>query len=249
MSLNERLEYVAMKARHGNLLKPWYRKWWGVLVLIILGLVLAGFLAAGIYVVNKIQEIRSGNLELSQEKQWENYLAAIYGDKTNYYLGQASSSVTIVEFSDFACPYCQKSAEPVRQMAEKYQNKIKIIYRDFPIHENSIDLALAARCAGEQNKFWEMHDVLFANQDKLTATSSPELKIPLLNLASDINLGITQFTACFDERRYISQIKKDYEDGTALNLAGTPTWYVNNYALTGSLSADKLEELITGLVK
>ena len=252
MGLNERLEYVAMKARHKNLLLPWYKKWWGIFILVAAGLILAGFIAAGIYVVNKIQEIRSGQMEISQEKQWENYLAAIYGDRTNYYLGLASSSVTIVEFSDFSCPYCQKSAAAAREMGEKYKTKIKLVYRDYPLHDNSIDLALAARCAGEQNKFWEMHDALFADQEKLAAidtSASDELKTTVLNFASDLKLSLSQFEICLDDRRYISQIKKDYEDGNLLSIEGTPTWFVNNYRITGNMTAEKMEELITGLIK
>jgi len=248
MSLNERLEYVAMKARHKNILLPWYKKWWGIVALSLLGIILIFFIASGLYVINKIQEIRFGTVELSQEEQWQNYLDAIYGDRTNFYLGAASSTITIVEFSDFVCPYCQKSATAVRNLGAKYKDQIKFVYRDYPLHDNSINLALAARCAGEQNKFWEMHDWLFANQVELSVMGD-ELKTTLLNFASDLKLGISQFETCFDSRRYISQIKKDYEDGELLNIEGTPTWFVNNYAITGNLSEEKLEELITGLIK
>jgi len=251
MSLNERLDYVAMKARHKNLLLPWYKKWWGVLILSALGLILTGLIAAGIYVLNKIQEIKSGKLEISQEEQWQNYTGAINGDGTNYYMGQASSTITIVEFSDFACPYCQSSATAARELGKKYQSKIKFVYRDYPLHENSIDLALAARCAGEQNKFWEMHDSLFAQRNTLSVatTTNNELQTDLLNIASDLKLGVSQFQTCLTDRRYISQIKKDYEDGELLEIQGTPTWYVNNYQITGSMDTEKMEELITGLIK
>jgi len=251
MSLNERLDYVAMKARHKNLLLPWYKKWWGIFILCLAGLLLIGVISSGIYVIKKIRDIKSGKLEISQEEQWQNYVNAINGDGTNYYMGQASSTITIVEFGDFACPYCQSSAAATEEMRIKYQDRIKFIYRDYPLHENSIDLALAARCAGEQNKFWQMHDSLFAHQDVLSAatTTNDELKTDLLNIASDLNLGIGQFAACLDDRRYIGRIKKDYEDGELLEIDGTPTWYVNNYRITGSMDAEKMEELITGLIK
>jgi len=251
MSLNERLDYVAMKARHKNLLLPWYKKWWGIFILGLAGLILIVVIASGVYVIKKVRDIKSGKLEISQEEQWQNYVNAINGDGTNYYMGQASSTVTIIEFGDFACPYCQSSATATRELGIKYQNKIKFIYRDYPLHENSIDLAIAARCAGEQNKFWEMHDSLFAHQDILSVatTTNDELKTDLLNIASDLKLGISQFTICLNDRRYISQIKKDYEDGELLEIDGTPTWYVNNYRITGSMDTEKMEELIAGLIK
>lgn len=248
MSLAERFKYSEMKARHQNILRPWYKKWWGILILMILGLILVLLVASGFYIVDKVKQIQTEQAQISAEQQRQNYLNAIHGDGSNYYLGAHNPQVTIVEFGDFACPFCQEAAVGVKKLIAEYGNKIKIVFRDYPLHENSIDLALAARCAGEQKKFWEFHDELFARQNELTA-SGDELKIQLTNLAAGLKLNATQFSACLTEKRYVSQIREDYEDGEKLAIKGTPTWFVNNYSITGYLPTEKFEELVVGLIK
>jgi protein-disulfide isomerase len=157
--------------------------------------------------------------------------------------------VTIVEFGDFACPFCQEAATGTRKLLADYKDKVKLIFRDYPLHDNSIDLASAARCAGEQGKFWETYDALYANQDKFTATTSDALSAQLSSLASFLKLNTSQFNECLISKKYVAQIRKDYEDGEKLQISGTPTWFINNYSLTGYVPADKFRELVTGLMK
>jgi protein-disulfide isomerase len=109
-------------------------------------------------------------------------------------------------------------------------------------------LALAARCAGEQNKFWEMHDIFFANQEKLSVTDA-ELRTNLLSIASDLQLDSLRFTDCLNTQKYLSQIRRDFEDGESLQIDGTPTWFINEGRLTGYVSEDKFLGLIDELVK
>jgi protein-disulfide isomerase len=165
MSLQERVQYAAMKARHENKLRPWYKKWWGIILIIIISLLLIFIIAAGIYVVKQIQNINSGVSLETIEDQRAKYLKAINGVSDNTW-GAKNATITIVEFSDFACPYCKLSYPGLKMIREKYPDKVKIVYRDYPLHDNSIFLALSARCAGEQGKFSEAHDILFENQDK-----------------------------------------------------------------------------------
>ena len=249
MSLEERLKYAAMKARHKNIFRPWYQKWWGILILIILGLILIILVASGIYVVNKIKQIRAVNSQTSLEQQRQNYINTINGDGTNFTLGTNKPQVTIVEFGDFACPFCQESATGTRKLLADYKDKVKLIFRDYPLHDNSIDLASAARCAGEQGKFWEIYDEFYANQDKFTAVSGDALTAQLMSLAAFLKLNTSQFSDCLTSKKYIDQIRKDYEDGENLQISGTPTWFINNYALTGYVPAAKFQELVTGLMK
>ena len=248
MSLKERLEYAAMKARHANVLRPWYKKWWGILILVILGLALIYLIASIFYVISQIQSIRSGQAQTDLAEQTRVYQAAVIGTGGDYAYGTSSPQVTVVEFGDFACPFCAQSATGARAIMAEYKDRVRFIYRDYPLHDNSIDLALAARCAGEQNKFWETYDYFFAHQTSLTDTGDA-LKTKLLNLASDLKLDLTQFNDCFTNKKYLDNISRDFSDGETLQIQGTPTWFVNFYPVTGYLPADKLQELIGGLIK
>ena len=152
MSLKERVEYAAMKARHENKLRPWYKKWWGIILIVIGTIILIFVIASGIYIVKQIQNINNGTSEQYLAESRQAYLKAINGAADNIY-GNQNATITIVEFSDFACPYCQQSYAGLKSIREKYGDKVKIIYRDYPLHDNSIFLALSARCAGEQGRY------------------------------------------------------------------------------------------------
>lgn len=248
MSFDERLKYVEMKARHKDLLLPWYKKWWGAIIIIISGLFLIFLTICSFYVINKIKEIRSGQSPTATEEQRQEYLKNIQGDGTNYYLGTNNPQVTIVEFGDFACPYCHKSATTTRKIAAKYADKVKFVWRDYLRNQDSIDLAMSARCAGEQGKFWEMHDELFSHQDKFS-TSTEERRTELMALAQNLKLDTAKFSTCLTSRQYLDRIKKDYDDGNKLEIVGTPTWYINNYPMAGIITEEKFDELINGLLK
>lgn len=248
MSLEERIKYAEMKARHARSLRPWYKKWWGVLIIISLALIGIILVVSGFYVANKVKEIQLMQAQSYLDEQRQAYLQAINGSGGDYSFGAASPQITIVEFSDFACPFCAQSATGLRAVAKEYGGKLKIVFRDYPLHDNSIDLALAARCAGAQGKFWEFHDYLFAHQDSLTA-SSTELQTKLLSAAQEQNLNTGEFSTCLENKTYLEQIKNDFQDGETLELQGTPTWFINSYRLTGALSEDKIRELVTGLTR
>lgn len=246
MSLEERVKYAAMKARHENKLRPWYSKWWGVILLIILSIFLIFIVASGIYVVQQIQVINSGTNASSTAEQLQAYLTAINGEDDNSW-GPKEAPVTIVEFADFSCPYCEESYAGLKNIQNKYSGRVRIVYRDYPLHTNSIFLALSARCAGEQGKFWEMHDVFFENQDKFNL-SQEELNIAIPALAETLGLNIEQFKNCLGTQKYFSQIEQDYNDGNYLQIKGTPTWFINNKQFTGVMSADDLQSIVEGLL-
>lgn len=251
MSLEERLKYADMKARHQNALRPWYKKWWGVLTLVILGLILIVAVVSGLYLNDQVKQILKEQKQTSLEQQQQNYLKIVNGVSSHYYLGAADAPVTIVEFGDFACPFCQQSAAGIRKVAAKYPAQVKIVWRDYPIvNENSIILSLAARCAGEQGKFWEFHDSLFSKQAELAAAvSSDAFGNQLDALAAGLNLSVGQFDECLSAGKYLEQINQDYQDGETLELTGTPTWFINDYyRIIGPLSENKLEELINGSI-
>ncbi len=248
MNLNERLKLAEMKARHQELFVPWYKKWWGLVILIISSLVLIFLIASGLYIVNRVQQIKNGQTFTPSSAQIQTHLQEINGDGTNYFLGTNNPQITIVEFGDFSCPHCREAYPVVNQLAKLYKNKIKIIWRDYLINSNSIDLAMAARCAGAQGKFWPMHDTLFANQSELTTNDSTR-PAKLIVLAQKLGLNTKQFSTCLSQEKYLKQIKKDYADANALGIPGTPTWYVNNHSFSGYLPFNKFNSLIQGLLK
>ncbi len=248
MNLEERLKYAEMKARHEYKLRPWYKKWWGIIILVIISLLLVLLIASSLYVINKVREIRTGTSPALTSTQIHTYLSEINGDGSNYFLGTNTPQVTIVEFGDFTCQHCKEASPVVNQLAKTYKNKIKIIWRDYLLNKGSIALAMTARCAGEQGKFWPMHNALFAHQAELiTDNSSRPAK--LVTLAKNLRLNITQFNSCMSSERYLKQIKKDYNDANALKISGTPTWFVNNYAFSGYVPFNKFNTLIQGLIK
>ncbi len=248
MSLTERIKYAEMKARHAKSLRPWYKKWWGVLIIVSLAIIGIILVFSGFYVANKVKEIRLTQAQSYINEQRQAYLQAVKGDGSNYSFGAASPQITIIEFSDFACPFCAQSAVGLRAVGQEYKDRLKIVFRDYPLHDNSIDLSLAARCAGAQGKFWEFYDYLFAHQSELTG-SSTELQIKLLMIAQEQKLDTDKFSTCLNNKTYLEQIKNDYQDGETLELQGTPTWFINNYRLTGALTEEKIRELVAGLIK
>lgn len=246
MSLDERIKYASMKARHEKKLRPWYKKIWGKVLLVIIFIAGIVLVISGFYIVSEVKKIKSGESARYLFEQKENYLAAINRQSANTY-GPASAPITIIEFSDFACPFCRDSYAGLKNIREKYPQEVKIVYRDYPLHETSILLSLAARCAGEQGNFWQMHDLFFENQENLNV-SEDELKAILPEIASALNLNITSFNSCLDSTRHFAQIEQDYNDGSFLQLQGTPTWFINNQQIVGHISAQDLEVLVTGLI-
>ncbi len=156
--------------------------------------------------------------------------------------GSASAPVTIIEFSDFQCPYCGRFfTDTLPQIEQNYidTGKAKLIYRDFPLsfHPNAEPAAEAADCAGEQGKFWEMHDKLFGNQASLSDANYRQW-------AADLGLDTTQFNSCLDSKKYASEIQNDIQDGQAAGVSGTPTFFINGNKVVGAQPYSVFEQAI-----
>ena len=210
-------------------------EWWKVSGLIILILILSFLFAFSLYVGSIIKEMHSDQaINLKSQKKYN-----ALGDGSNYWLGTSNPKVTIVYFGDFACPMCKSFFPTIREISTNYKKNVKIVFRDFPVISSySMDLALAARCAGEQGFFWVMHDKLFLNQGKVSN------KQEIMNLAKQMSLDVGRFEYCFDNKKYLQQIKKDYEDGVKLNIKGTPTIFINGYKIEGNAPYDVLTQAI-----
>jgi len=157
--------------------------------------------------------------------------------------GSPDAPVTIVEFSEFQCPYCGLYVrETFPKIDETYvkTGKVKYVFRDFPltsIHPNAQKAAEAAGCAAQQGKFWEYHDILFTHQDALDV---PSLK----QYAADLGLDTAQFDACLDSGAMADEVAKDMADGQQYGVTGTPAFFVNGIKLTGAQPFEAFQELI-----
>ncbi len=193
---------------------------------------------------------------------------ALEDDDTVY--GVSDAPVTVVEFSDFQCPYCAasvgvtnavttnlKSQDPtwepiVPNLLATYvkDGKVKFIYRDFPLdgHPQAQETAEAAECADEQGKFMEMHDKIFAGVSEW-AGDDEQAKATLKKYASDLSLDTEKFNDCLDSGKYTEEVRKDYADGVRAGVSGTPTFYVNGREISGAQSFKNMASLIDELLK
>ena len=145
-------------------------------------------------------------------------------------LGRTSAPITLIEFSDFQCPFCQRVAPTLKKLRETYGDKVRIIWKDFPltqIHPQAFKAGEAAHCAGDQGKYWEYHDRLFANQQQL---QPDELK----KHAADLGLDATAFNACLDASKYGERVRDGVAQGQRLGVNSTPTIYINGRMLSGA---------------
>ncbi|MDO8582011.1 MAG: DsbA family protein [bacterium] len=159
-------------------------------------------------------------------------------------IGPAGALVTIVEFSDFECPFCKQAFPIIRELMATYGDRVRYIYRDFPvssIHDNAQKSAEAGACAHAQGKFWALHDKIFQNAPQITV---PDLK----NYARSSGLDMSLFTTCLDNGKFANEVQQDQSDGTALGVRGTPTWFFNGRKVEGVIPREVFMTLIETLL-
>ncbi|MFZ3077866.1 MAG: thioredoxin domain-containing protein [Candidatus Aenigmatarchaeota archaeon] len=160
--------------------------------------------------------------------------------RTEHFLGSAGAKVVMVEYSDFQCPACGAAEPAVEQVIQSYGNRIKFVYKHFPltnIHQYSQKAAESSECAGAQGKFWEMHDKLFANQNALRIT---DLKI----YAQQIGLNTTEFNSCLDGGAAAANVKADFSEGLAEKVRATPTFFINGRKIEGGVPFEEFKAVI-----
>jgi protein-disulfide isomerase len=162
------------------------------------------------------------------------------------FLGPADAPVTIIEFSDFECPFCKRfHDETFDRILDTYEGRVRYVYRDFPlssIHPAAQKAAEAAECADEQGQFWAIHEQLFAAQaDWANASNVTEA---LKSYAAELGLDGSEFDECLDTGRYAAEVLEDLSDGTAYGIMGTPTFYVNGVELAGAQPFSAFQEVI-----
>lgn len=143
------------------------------------------------------------------------------------FLGSAEAMVIVEEFSDFQCPACQSAQLTVKQVAKEFGDQIRFEYKHFPltrIHPRAFTAALAAECANDQGKFWEYHDLLFANQPNFSSSN-------LESYAISLSLDVESFSACLDNRAKADIVRADIDEAESRGVNSTPTFFVNGKKL------------------
>ncbi len=179
-------------------------------------------------VLVKIPEIAMPAVEISEED------SPVFGNK--------DSKITLVEFSDFQCPYCAQYAGFAKEVAEKYKDRVKVVFKHFPLpfHPEAFNASLAAQCAFKQGKFVEMHDKLFQNQAKLSMDSYSKWAV-------EINLNKEEFDKCMADQKVKDKISKDLKESQDIGIQGTPTFYLNGKPYKGEYSVESFGKIIETL--
>ena len=154
--------------------------------------------------------------------------------------GPATAAVTIVEFSDFQCPFCARVLPAFEQTMTSYDDKVRFVFRQFPlesIHPQARKAAEASLCARDQGKFWELHDAMFADQAGLAPDKLKEK-------AAKIGLDATKFGQCLDGGTAAAEVSADLALGQAIGVAGTPATYVNGRFIDGAVDFATLSKVI-----
>lgn len=155
------------------------------------------------------------------------------------FLGPADAPVTIIEFSDFQCPYCRRVQPTLKRLLQEYEGKVKLVFRDFPlhnIHPLAQKAAEAAQCAADQQQFWPYHDKLFAK----SGLQQEDLK----QFAQQLNLDLEQFSTCLDAGKYAREVAQDLQDGANAGVSSTPSFFVNGQPINGAASYDHFKEIV-----
>jgi protein-disulfide isomerase len=154
--------------------------------------------------------------------------------------GPANAPVTIIEFSDFQCPFCSRVNPTLARLRDRFGDSIRIVFRDLPIlqiHPQAAKASEAASCANDQKKFWEMHDLLFANQQRLDVES-------LKQHAATLGLDAAAFATCLDSGKYTSDWQKDSADAAAAGVQSTPAFFINGRPVVGAQPYEQFADIV-----
>jgi protein-disulfide isomerase len=209
-------------------------------------LIPGAIILAGIVV--GVAVIYSGNMPFAgNDNQGTAALAELPAiSSSDFVLGDVNVPVTVIEYSDFQCPFCGKFFKEIESvLREKYikTGKVKFIYRNFAfLGQESLWAATAARCAGEQNKFWEYHDYLYSNQkgENQNTFSKDNLK----KIASVFSLDRGKFDTCLDSDKYLEAVQEETKKGGEAGVSGTPATFVNGILYPGALPVATFTQII-----
>ncbi len=186
----------------------------------------------------KAQKDRDAQAKEEVEEQFKNPVK-IEINPNSPSIGPANAKVTIVEFSDFECPFCSRGKQTMDEVRKAFPNDVKIVFKNLPLpfHQNALPAAKAALAAAKQGKFWEMHDALFANQRNLSAEFFNET-------ATKLGLNMEKFKADMESPEITKQIEEDQALAKTHGISGTPGFFVNGVAVKGAYPFDHFKQII-----
>lgn len=153
--------------------------------------------------------------------------------------GPAAAPVTIVEFSDYQCPYCKRAQSVLKELLDSYGGRVSLVFKDLPLirlHPQAALAAEAARCAGDQGKYWEYHDALF---------EAPQLQRESFSeIAKSLAVNPVDFQHCLDTRKYQAAVQRDMQEAAGLGIQSTPTFLINGILLSGAQPAESFKRII-----
>lgn len=236
-----------MPTKKVNKVNPWM-----ISTLLLAGLIIgigsSNYISPSSKTENIIKENKNSVKNTVKEKPAEPDVINISIDD-DATLGDKNAKVTMVEFSDFQCPFCTKFYKnTLSQIKEKYVDtgKVYFVYRDFPIgsHQKAKKAAESAECARNQQeeKFWGMHDLIFDNQ--VEWAKSDDANQVFKRFASEIGLDSSKFSSCLDEGKFTQEVENDLQDGIKYGVTGTPTFFINGKKLVGAQDFSKFESMI-----
>jgi len=178
----------------------------------------------------------------------------------NPIIGNPDAAITIIEFSDFQCPFCAKfHIETLPTIMDQYINKgtVKLVFRDFPIqniHPNAVPASIAAECANEQGKFQQMYDTLFKKQKEWSNLETPYAIAIFTEYASEMELNVEKFDSCLRNVKYLEEVQNDLNDGRTYGVTGTPGFFIGNeqigfVELKGSQPFESFKKIIDSQLK
>ncbi len=164
--------------------------------------------------------------------------------KNDHIEGAYDAPIELIEYADFECSYCGKAYYVVKKIQQELGNDLKFIFKNFPLvelHPYALHAALATEAAGVQGKFWEMHDILFQNQELLEDRD-------ILNYASKIGLDVARFEKDFGKDEYYRKVEDDYKSGVRKGVTGTPKFFINGKKYDGNWTSNEFIDYLKSLV-
>jgi len=239
--LNEKVQDSKFLPLNNNLFLP--------LSVIIAGLIIAGAIiftnSKNISRQQAAQLLPNNNLVVQNPQEQNTPTKAEFNiTRDDHIRGDFNAPITLVEFSDFECPFCARHFPTLNEILREYQGKVRLVYKHFPLpfHPNAQKAAEASECAAEQGKFWEYHDKLFENFSE--GYSLEKFK----QWAKDLGLDSDRFDNCLNSGKYSQKVQKDIQEGNQKGVEGTPATFVNGQLISGALPYEVFKQIIDNLL-
>ena len=209
-----------------------------------IAIVIAGALVAGAVVFrddkpSQGEDLKGGAKDSIEEQKKDEEEVVDVSIDDDAIRGDENAKITIIEFSDYECPYCTKAEATMKKILKNYEGKVRWIYRDFPMsyHKDSQLAAEASEAAHTQGKYWEYHDLLYKNNDSLKKES-------LIKFAEELGLDMDKFKKDLESRKYKDEVEKDASDAVEAGVDGTPSFFINGRKIVGAQPYEEFARVI-----